>query len=272
VKASEHQRLGLNSGRYLGELPDVVEILRSIESLATACGWTVEWLLPGTDRALLTLHRRAVSTGIGQGPSAPARLYVSAGIHGDEPAGPRALRHMFESDSWPQNAELWLCPCLNPTGCVRGTRENDVGIDLNREYRQPRTLEATAHIEWLRRQPRFDGVITLHEDWESTGFYCYELQPEGSEPLADLVIAAVEPVCPIERAELIDGRPSTAPGIIRPNLDPASRPDWPEAFWLWQRDQAPSLTFEAPSDFPLPVRVDALVAGLRSALSKMAGG
>jgi hypothetical protein len=63
----------------------------------------------------------------------------------------------------------------------------------------------------------------------------------------------------------IEGRPA-AGGIIRPNLDPATRLQWPEAFWLLRHKTRLSYTLEAPSDFPLPLRVAALVAGLRAAL------
>ena len=65
---------------------------------------------------------------------------------------------------------------------------------------------------------------------------------------------------------MIDGRPATG-GIIRPELDPAKRPQWPEAFYLLQHKTRLSYTLEAPSDFPLPVRVNALVAAVNAALS-----
>ena len=56
-------------------------------------------------------------------------------------------------------------------------------------------------------------------------------------------------------------------GIIRPNLDPHSRPQWPEAFWLLTHKTRLSYTLEAPSDFPLNVRINALVNGVNAALA-----
>jgi hypothetical protein len=41
---------------------------------------------------------------------------------------------------------------------------------------------------------------------------------------------------------------------------------WPEAFYLWQRRRGHSITLEAPSDFPLIVRVEALEAAVTTAL------
>lgn len=258
------QPLGQNRDGYLGERTEIAVILREIRRLAPGAGWREEVLLPGSDREIVCLTRPHRISGL---PS-PVRLYISAGMHGDEPAGPAALLRLFRHDLWPDNVDLWVCPCLNPTGCARTTRENDAGIDLNRDYLNPETLEVRAHVEWLARQPDFQGVLCLHEDWESTGFYCYELNPPGSEPVAEAIIEAVREICPIESAELIDGRAAHAPGIIRPSLDPFSRPKWPEAFWMWHRSQGRSLTLEAPSDFPLPVRVQALVTATCKALQK----
>ena len=64
----------------------------------------------------------------------------------------------------------------------------------------------------------------------------------------------------------IEGREAQS-GIIRPLLDPATRPLWPEAFWLLQHKTRLSYTLEAPSDFPLQTRVNALVEGVKAALA-----
>ena len=69
------------------------------------------------------------------------RIYLSTGIHGDEPAGPLAALRLLQENQWPANAELWFCPCLNPMGFVLNRRENDQGIDLNRQYRHLETAE-----------------------------------------------------------------------------------------------------------------------------------
>jgi hypothetical protein len=162
-------------------------------------------------------------------------------------------------------SEIWICPCLNPTGLALGTRENADGVDLNRDYRHLRTAEVRSHVQWLSRQPRFDLTCCLHEDWESRGFYLYELNPRGVPSAAERVLARIARVCPIDLSPEIEGRPATG-GLIRPNLDPASRPEWPEAFYLIQHQSDHSFTFEAPSDFPLPVRVRALVEGCQEAV------
>jgi len=69
----------------------------------------------------------------------------------------------------------------------------------------------------------------------------------------------------VDLSENIEGRPAHG-GIIRPILNPLERPDWPEAFYLITQKARQGYTLEAPSDFPLPTRVNALVAAVRAAL------
>ena len=141
---------------------------------------------------------------------------------------------------------------------------------MNREYLDPKASETLAHIAWLKRQPAFNLCLCLHEDWESHGFYVYELNPENRPSLAEPIVAAVAQVCPVDQSEVIEDREARN-GIIRPNLDPRSRPKWPEAFFLLTHKTRLSYTLEAPSDFPLPVRTAALVEGVGAALRQPLG-
>jgi hypothetical protein len=80
-----------------------------------------------------------------------------------------------------------------------------------------------------------------------------------------MMVRAASHVCPIDPSSLIDGR-EAQDGIIRPNLDPALRPEWPEAFYLITNKTRQSYTLESPSDFPMPMRVAALVAATTAAI------
>jgi murein peptide amidase A len=266
------QRLGRNHGGYFGETIDIHAVLRDIEETARQHGWSSETLLPNPEINLLALRRPALSSpasaAVRDSTGPVPRVYLSAGIHGDEPAGPLAVRQLLRENRWPSNLEVWLCPCLNPTGFALNRRENDRGIDLNRQYRSPVAAEIIAHTAWLKRQPEFDCSLCLHEDWEAQGFYVYELNPGRRPALAESIIDRVAPLCPIDTSEVIEGRPARQ-GIIRPEIDPRTRPDWPEAFFLVTHKSPLSCTLEAPSDYPLPVRVAALVAGVTAALEQV---
>jgi hypothetical protein len=266
--ASELRRLGRNLSGYLGETIDISAVLGDCVDAATRHGWRIERVRVAPEEHLLAMTRGAsvAPDPASDGGERRQRIYLSTGIHGDEPAGPLAVRRLLQDDAWPHGADLWLCPCLNPAGITANRRENSDGVDLNREYLKPQAKETIAHIGWLERQPALDLCLCLHEDWESHGFYVYELNPDNRPSVAEFIVKRVAEVCPIDLSESIEGRPAKD-GIIRPNLDPRSRPQWPEAFYLITHKTRLSYTLEAPSDFPLPARVNALVAGVQAALS-----
>jgi hypothetical protein len=259
------ERLAQNIGGYRGETIDIHAVLRDIEQALAGKNWVRDIVpLPSSPAAQplnFIAYRRPVDP-------ARNRVYLSAGIHGDEPAGPLAALQLLRDDRWPADAAIWLCPCLNPTGFPLNRRENAKGIDLNRDYRHLQSEEVRGHVGWLEGQPRFEVAMCLHEDWESHGFYVYEVNPDGQPSLAPRIIEAVATVCPIERAARIDNWPAEN-GIIRPRLKPEERPQWPEAVHLITHNTRHSYTLEAPSDFPLPTRVAALVTGVRAALEAL---
>jgi hypothetical protein len=259
------ERLAKNIGGYCGEIIDIPKVLREIEQAVEGKNWVrdIVPLPPGTTAQPLDFiaYRRRIE-------SPRNRVYISTGIHGDEPAGPLAALQLLQEDRWPADAAVWLCPCLNPTGFTLNRRENFRGIDLNRDYRHFQSEEVRAHVDWLQQQPRFDISLCLHEDWEANGFYVYEVNPDQRVSLAGNIVEAVAKVCPIENASLVDDWPAER-GIIRPSINPAERPLWPEALYLITNKSRLSYTLEAPSDFPISTRVAALVAAVRAVLDSL---
>ena len=240
-----------------------LELAARFEVAGRAARFRVERFGEAAKCPLLALTKRT--------PGPRPRIYLSAGIHGDEPAPPLALLEMMEAGVFDERAVWFICPLLNPAGFTHGTRENADGLDLNRDYKDFRSAEIAAHGAWLRRQPRFDLSLCVHEDWEAKGFYLYELNPEDRPSLAEQMIAAVAPVCPIDTATEIDGRPVAVPGIIRPVSDPLLRENWPEAIYLRANHTTLSYTIETPSGFPLAQRIAALRAALEAALTCATG-
>ena len=251
------QPLGRNLGSYCGERIHLAEILDAITAEAKRVGWGRETFLDKDSRQLFALTLRPRH--------ARKKVYVSAGIHGDEPAGLMAVLQLLQAHEWPDDTAIWLCPCLNPTGFPRNTRENDQGIDLNRDYRSRGSAEIKAHTEWLDRQPSFDLGVHLHEDWESKGFYLYELNPNEVSAKSRDVIDAVERVCPVDHSAEIEDWPADH-GVIHPTVKPHERKEWPEAFFMVQSKTMISYTLEAPSDFPLAMRVAALRTAVNTLL------
>ena len=250
------QKLGKNAGRYHGETIDIDRVLRETHEAAVGFGWVSETFFTTADFELRGYRRSHSSTS--------PNIYLSTGIHGDEPSGPSAILNLLKENAWPA-ANLWLVPCINPTGFRLNTRENKDGVDLNRDYRHLKSPEVRAHVAWLNQQPRFDLNLILHEDWESNGFYVYELNPGRRRSLAEDIVQSVREVCAIETAEKVDDWECRA-GIIRPNVDPMNRPQWAEAVWLSVHKTQQSYTLETPSDFSLEYRARAHITAVRGAL------
>ncbi len=103
------ERSGKNIGGYRGETIDIQSVLQQIEQAAARQHWAREadflaWLRPND--------------------SARARVYLSTGIHGDEPAGPLAALQLLQEDIWPAEVAVWLLP-LSESGrlCAQPARE-----------------------------------------------------------------------------------------------------------------------------------------------------
>ena len=244
------------------ELPNFLDpaaFTTRLQAAARTAGFRIETFGVAAEFPLCALTKR--SSGI------RPRIYLSAGIHGDEPAAPLALLTLLDRGLFDQRAVWFVCPLLNPIGFVRRTRENADGVDLNRDYKALRSHEIQAHSRWLRRQPNFDLAVCVHEDWEAKGYYLYEVNAARQPGLAARMISAAAKVCPIETASIIDGREVSEPGIIRPNSDPALREDWPESIYLKAHHTQLGYTIESPSALPLEQRVAAHVAALETAIA-----
>ncbi|MDP7050777.1 MAG: M14 family metallocarboxypeptidase [Verrucomicrobiota bacterium] len=247
--------LGRNIGGYGGETINIDGMLQHAITAAKAHSWSVERFPSAGDLPLYGFQRLAKESRL--------TVYISTGIHGDEPGGPLAMLELLEANAWPNDVSLFACPCLNPTGFHNNTRENQTDTDLNRDYRHIESKEVRAHTAWIDRLPRFDLGICLHEDWEAKGFYLYELNPANLPAASAEVIDAVSQYCPIDHSERIDDRPAKG-GILKPIVSPEARPLWPEAFYIVLHKTRLSYTLEAPSDFPMPTRVDALCTAVKT--------
>ena len=262
--AENPQRLLRNAGAYRGETIDIASVLAECEEAAAQAGWQVQRLAAGSLQ--LPIFGRNMS------PERPV-VYLSAGMHGDEPAPVLAVRELLREDAWPDAFNYVLFPCLNPTGFPLNTRENAAGVDLNRQYRHPVEAqpEARVHLDWLGLQPGFDLALCLHEDWEADGFYTYELKHDAIPSLADAVFEEVGKVCPINTQSENDGMPAEG-GLMRPKESPLEMKEWPEAVYLFAHKTPLCYTFETPSDYEMAVRGAGQKAAVQAALEAWAEG
>lgn len=238
---------------------DPTDFAQKILSAAAQNGWESDELSPIHDwrRPWFRLHAAR--------PHAP-RLYISAGIHGDEPAGCAAALELVRKPEIFRGLNVILFPLLNPSGLAAGTRENTEGIDLNRDYLNPKSEEIRSHVAVLSTLGRFDLTLCLHEDWEATGFYFYELNATATTGCALEIRKAMSRHLPVEPSTLIDGFEAKE-GIISRTAEHLQipRPDWPEALYLAHHFTKLGYTFETPSRAAeIELRAASHVAGVRA--------
>jgi murein peptide amidase A len=244
---------------------DPQSFARDVEESARAGGWTIRHLSPTASSTRPWLQRVA-QTGAG----AP-RVYLSAGIHGDEISGPLALLEMLRQPDFFAAFDATIFPLLNPDGLARGVRGNAGGIDLNRDYRDPKSAEIAGHIDALKTLGRFDAAMMLHEDFEGPGAYLYELNDALPPILGGEIIAAMGRHVPIDPRPVIEEVPARGGVLQRRDLvrilgPIEERPEWPEAIYLSVHHTQVAYTTETPMPFPLEQRVQAQIAAVRALL------
>ena len=197
--------------------------------------------------------------------SAPG-LYVSAGIHGDEPAAPEALLRWAEKHvARLAGRPLLLFPCLNPWGLRNNVRTDASGRDLNRLFHDE-THGVITGVRGIAKPHRFSVAITMHEDYDAQGIYLYEVY-RGGRHVGEKLLAAGRRLLPADSRAKIEGRTAKA-GLIRRRISPKlfERIGLPEAIWLHRQHSDSTFTFETPSEADIELRIRAQMAVLDACL------
>jgi hypothetical protein len=195
-------------------------------------------------------------------------ITLSAGMHGDEPAGVWALFSLVRDGLLDPRFAYRIWPCLNPTGFAAGTRANAEGVDVNRSFGGAgRTPEARA-VTTANRDRRFALTIDLHEDHEADGFYGYEttLPPCAARYLPPVTQAVTDAGFGLQAfgPDFELGPPGSevaqtrAPGMVL--VDAAAEApfygrDLPQGLVVVRGQATCALTFETPRARPPAARV-----------------
>jgi len=200
-----------------------------------------------------------------KGGDTPIRLGIFAGVHGDEPEGCHALVQFIKLlEAKPELATgyyLSIYPVCNPTGFEDGTRHNRGGKDLNREFWQESSEPEVKLLQAELTSRSFQGIIALHTDNTSDGFYGFVRGATLTRHLIEPVLQAAEKFLPRDRRSVIDGF-NARNGVIRDCYDgvlsapPRSRP------------RPFELILETPHAPPEYLKVCAFVLALQTLLAE----
>ena len=144
-----------------------------------------------------------------KGGDTPIRIGIFAGIHGDEPEGTHALVQFIKLlEAKPELAAgyyLSLYPVCNPTGFEDGTRFSRGGKDLNREFWKNSTEPEVRLLQAELVSRSFQGIISLHTDDTSDGFYGFAHGATLTKHLIEPALQAAEKLLARNEGQIIDG-------------------------------------------------------------------
>jgi murein peptide amidase A len=197
-------------------------------------------------------------------------VYISAGIHGDEPATTEGLITWAERNVRKLNKlPIFLFPCLNPWGLRLNIRLDESGVDLNRAFDRD-DVPVIQAVRSVLQDQRFTVALHLHEDYDAQGVYLYEI--EGELPYwGETLLGAAHGIIPVDPRSKIDTGRARA-GVIRRRLDArhyALLGGLPEAVYLHRHHTRHAFTFETPSEYSLNQRVEAHVAVIDAAIRQV---
>jgi hypothetical protein len=195
---------------------------------------------------------------------APIRVGIFAGIHGDEPEGAyAAVRFLRFLEAYAETAKgyyLSVYPVCNPTGFEDNTRHSRRGKDLNREFWNNSAEPEVGLLQKELVSNSFHGIISLHIDDTSDGFYGYVGGSTLTKNLIEPALKAADAFLPLDKRALIDGFPARSsvvsdsfPGVLRAPPEVRPRPF--------------EINLEAPKDRPAFLTEWAFVAALLSILA-----
>jgi murein peptide amidase A len=144
-----------------------------------------------------------------EGGDTPLHIGIFAGVHGDEPEGSHALVQFVRLlEARPELAEgycLSFYPICNPTGFEDGTRFSRSGKDLNREFWKNSGEPEVRLLQNELISRSFQGIISLHTDDTSVGFYGYARGATLAKHLLKPALDAAEKILARDTRPVIDG-------------------------------------------------------------------
>jgi hypothetical protein len=141
-----------------------------------------------------------------------ARVFVSSGVHGDEPEGVTTGMALLENTIRSRRYDLTYVPMMNPGGLKAETRANLAKLDINRSFDPGVGTEAAEALKKAMRGRNFEVAVDLHGASQKTQFFLISAKEEGAR--ADEILKNVP------EALLLPSSTGTYPGYAPGLNDP----------------------------------------------------
>lgn len=212
-------------------------------------------------------------------------VFLSAGIHGDEPAGVYALLSFLENhfEKYEDRLNFFAIPCLNPFGFELDTRKNLCNIDLNRDFHSnAQEQEAIIAKNMLEQHARaYIFSLDMHEDPTDKPalgfelkdnvreFYMYEISPSKESSMGHKIIAELEKQgVPVAKQEKIYYDFNDNGLVWRQSPENRLNDQSSEFFAYLQRYTDYSFIIETPTFWTVEKRIEAQVKALEIILGE----
>jgi len=221
-------------------------------------------------------------------------VFISGGVHGDEPCGSLAASqfaqfliegHQKQAQKYLDEFSFHIIPCVNPWGFEHHIRENSEGIDLNRDFKNPKAQVTKNIIKLLNRiKENFVFSMDMHEgscwtkwkdfpvDANPNGAWLYELCREPELRIGRSMIEAVRaiefPICKLPTIYddiCIDGLVTYPEGNRNSEYGEMTSFD----AYLWETKTKQSFTSETCTNCQLGDRINAQLTMLKTALNEV---
>ncbi len=210
-----------------------------------------------------------------QRPTKPV-IVITAGIHGDEPAGIKAAVDFaqHELDTYTSRFDFLIIPLLNPWGLVNNKRRNKSGVDLNRAFMdtvdtavEPEVQAWTKYLQQLQITPVLS--LDLHEDItdcvDELGtpppyFYLYESNKVGAVTYGLRLVEKIKEHCEVCSWDTIYGD-KVIQGCILSGEQQGSVEKY-----LFNLGCNFSFTFETPTCWDFTTRVKIQILAIKEAI------
>ncbi len=222
---------------------------------------------------------------VSKGPQGKRKnVLLSAGVHGDEPAGVFSLLQFLERDvaRYTDRFRFFVLPCVNPSGFEADSLENHGGNNINRAFKKETPAqEAKLVMDQLAMwKETFAFTIDMHEIpayWADEGFtekdnpkaaYLYETQLEKGKRIGRDMLNGLPKDAEISHWPKIYGDSAVRGLVSYPegNGNKIYAEQTTLDGFLHGRFSAHTFTSETPTGWPLEKRIRVQLSWLETAL------